>query len=84
MQSWFVFNFRTGSSGVLSVTGQEGAVARWDKSLDTLRWFKLACNAATQNFSGLTATTHIRARVANAPCAATVSNAVTVVPWRLC
>jgi hypothetical protein len=70
----------SGGSGTLSLSGHTGAVAQWEESPDAQRWFKLASDSTTQNFSGLTEATHFRVRVVNAPCPAAVSNAVTVVP----
>jgi hypothetical protein len=70
----------SGSSGTLTLSGHTGAVAQWEESPDAQRWFKLASDSSTQNFSGLTEATHFRVRVVNAPCAAAVSNAVTVLP----
>lgn len=70
----------SGSAGVLTVTGNNGAIVQWEESPDTQRWFKLANTTTTQSFSALTATTHFRARVANGACGNPVSNVVTVVP----
>ncbi len=70
----------SGSAGVLTVTGNTGAIVQWEESPDTQRWFKLANTTASQSFSGLTTTTHFRARVANGACGNPVSNVVTVVP----
>ncbi len=70
----------SGSTGVLTVTGNTGAIVQWEESPDAQRWFKLANTTTTQSFSGLNATTHFRARVANGACGNPVSNVVTVVP----
>jgi hypothetical protein len=70
----------SGGSGVLSVTGNIGAVVQWEESPDQQRWFKLANDSTSQSYSSVTAPTHFRVRVANAPCPAAVSAAVTVMP----
>ncbi len=70
----------SGSNGVLTVTGNIGAVMQWEESLDNQRWFKLANDSTSQGYSAITAPTRFRARVANAPCPDAVSEAVTVMP----
>lgn len=70
----------SGSAGVLTLSGNIGAVLQWEESPDTLRWFKLANTTTSQSFSGLAATTHFRARVVNGLCPGAASNVVTVVP----
>jgi hypothetical protein len=70
----------SGGSGTLTLSGHTGAVVQWEESPDAQRWFKLASDSTTQDFSGLSNVTRFRVRVVNAPCPAAVSNAVTVVP----
>jgi hypothetical protein len=70
----------SGGSGVLTVTGNIGAVVQWEESPDAQRWFKLANDSTSQSYAGITAATRFRVRVANAPCPAAVSAAVTAMP----
>jgi hypothetical protein len=70
----------SGGSGVLTVTGNIGAVVQWEESLDEQRWVKLANDSTSQGYAGVTVPTRFRVRVANAPCAAAASDAVTVTP----
>ena len=64
----------------VSVDGELGEIVQWEESIDGLRWIKLANADTTLPFAALTTPTQFRVRVANAPCPATVSAAVTVTP----
>lgn len=66
--------------GTLNLGGHTGPVLEWQQSIDGQRWRALENTTTSQSFSGLTQATQFRVRVVNAPCAAAVSNAVTVVP----
>lgn len=70
----------SGASGTLNLSGQRGSVVQWEESPDQLRWFRLVNTSTSQSFSALSAPTHFRVRVVNAPCPAALSNVVQVLP----
>jgi PKD repeat protein len=71
------------NSGVITLTGQTGAVINWESSIDNgATWQTLASTSATYNFSNITATTLFRAVVQNGNCPPANSSAtlITVTP----
>ena len=69
-----------GPNGTLTLSGQTGAVAQWEESPDSLRWFKLANTTTTQAYSGITTPTRFRVRVANGSCPPALSSVFVVNP----
>lgn len=70
------------NNGVLNLVGYSGIIEKWQSSPNGTAWTDIANTTDSQNFSGLTATTHYRAVVDNGPCASVnaVSAIVTIIP----
>jgi gliding motility-associated-like protein len=69
----------TGSSGVLSLSGQIGAIQRWEQSIDGgITFTPIANTTTTQTYTNITATTQYRVVVGSGSCA-TVTSAVAIV-----
>jgi hypothetical protein len=70
-----------GSSGTLTLSGNNGNVAQWEESEDgELRWFVLANETTTLDFANLRRPTAFRARVSNGACPDAYSNIAIVTP----
>lgn len=66
-----VSNVCSGSnSGTLTLSGQTGAIIRWEYSTDGgVTWINIVNNTTTQNYLNLTVSRLYRARVQSSPCA---------------
>ncbi|MFR1445748.1 PKD domain-containing protein, partial [Acinetobacter baumannii] len=69
----------TANTGTLNLTGNKGAVNKWQSSIDNGNtWSDIANTAANFTYNNLNTTTQFRVQVQNVVCPALVSTAVTI------
>lgn len=67
------------NTGVINLSGQLGAVVRWESSTDGTNWQSINNASASLTFNNLTETTHYRVVVKNSSCDEKKTNEVTII-----
>lgn len=68
----------SGNAGVISLSGNLGAVVKWEESTDQFIWSNITNTTAVQSYSNLATTTYYKAIVQNGACSMQSSTITTI------